>query len=729
MSDQLAEDAENITAFLADAITPAALSALPLRARAMRPVPRTGARPKSAAAQRKAARARAAARRLWQQAAAVTGAETAASPAAQITLPPFDVTALLEAQLAAISEPAPLTEQEIAELPVAGEPDVSQTPWWLTAEFSGTDEAEQASWEATLPPDLRALYQQDEPPPDQLPAGFTRYDRDAAGSRAAGFGAGADLDVMAPCPQLAAAAHTVTAAGPQRLGEAELIGVLCAWQRLTAWAQASQAACLAALITRRKDQSVQLSQPDLAAHVGDETAAALTLTAHAAGRLLSAAQGLARLPSVHTALAQGRIDWPKSQLFTELLAGLPDADASAIADTVLATADRKTTGQLRAALTRAVLAYDPESAQRRRQAARKNTSVQLWDETSGNTALAGRELARADAIHASARLTEAARWLHHNGADGTTDELRAAAYIALLTGRPFDTLLPDGSQDADPATSTADSTTADVPDADASSDGASPAAPGISNHSSGDGSADADGTIGDVLDADASNDRMAETSAGATSDPRRESLPDRSVQPPLSGTINLTMPLSAWTGESDLPGDVAGHGTADAATCRDLAARARPFAAWCLTLTDPGGRAVAHACASGAPPPGPLDSASWAASLRARIQLLESGTCSHARSSPRYRPPPNLVHLIRVRQRTCSFPGCRRPAVRCDLDHTLAFEKGGLTCECNLAPLCRAHHRAKQTTGWHLAHNQPGQLTWTTPAGRSYTTTPELYPV
>jgi hypothetical protein len=46
----------------------------------------------------------------------------------------------------------------------------------------------------------------------------------------------------------------------------------------------------------------------------------------------------------------------------------------------------------------------------------------------------------------------------------------------------------------------------------------------------------------------------------------------------------------------------------------------------------------------------------------------------------------------------CTAPGCTRPAVRCDPDHTTAYDKGGRTCECNLAPQCKRlrYHRSKQ---------------------------------
>jgi len=40
-----------------------------------------------------------------------------------------------------------------------------------------------------------------------------------------------------------------------------------------------------------------------------------------------------------------------------------------------------------------------------------------------------------------------------------------------------------------------------------------------------------------------------------------------------------------------------------------------------------------------------------------------------------------------------------------------------LTCECNLAPLCRAHHQTKQAPGWQLRQLRPGVLAWTTPSG------------
>ncbi|MGD0687188.1 MAG: HNH endonuclease signature motif containing protein, partial [Streptosporangiaceae bacterium] len=128
----------------------------------------------------------------------------------------------------------------------------------------------------------------------------------------------------------------------------------------------------------------------------------------------------------------------------------------------------------------------------------------------------------------------------------------------------------------------------------------------------------------------------------------------------------------------------------------------------------------------GTGPPGGAGQIPWLAGIT--IKWLETEACGHARETRAYQPSPALRHLIKTRDQTCSFPGCRRPARRCDDDHTQPFDQGGRTCECNLTPLCRRHHAAKQAPGWHLQQPQPGTLTWTFPSGRTRTVTPPPYP-
>src|SRR5262249_54406492 len=112
--------------------------------------------------------------------------------------------------------------------------------------------------------------------------------------------------------------------------------------------------------------------------------------------------------------------------------------------------------------------------------ARKDASVQLWDEPSGNTALAGRELNRAAAIAADARLTAYARWLQAHGAEGTLDQLRAAVFTARLSDQPLDTLLPDHPAGGGPGSAGSDG------------QGSPPASPGAPGHDDNNGPGPAD---------------------------------------------------------------------------------------------------------------------------------------------------------------------------------------------------------------------------------------------
>ena len=93
------------------------------------------------------------------------------------------------------------------------------------------------------------------------------------------------------------------------------------------------------------------------------------------------------------------------------------------------------------------------------------------------------------------------------------------------------------------------------------------------------------------------------------------------------------------------------------------------------------------------------------------------------------RSDPGLQRLVRARSGTCTGPGCRREGPgHCDLDHSLAYDDGGITCECGIGPGCRRCHRRKQALQWALAQPSPGVMIWTSPAGRRYTTYPSKHP-
>ncbi|MGQ2915201.1 DUF222 domain-containing protein [Microbacterium aurantiacum] len=85
-----------------------------------------------------------------------------------------------------------------------------------------------------------------------------------------------------------------------------------------------------------------------------------------------------------------------------------------------------------------------------------------------------------------------------------------------------------------------------------------------------------------------------------------------------------------------------------------------------------------------------------------------------------YRRTASMARLLRARDRHCRFPGCRRPAIRCELDHTLDYALGGPTDIRNLCHLCQRHHSMKQFTSWGVRQLGGGVLEWTSPTGRIY---------
>ena len=85
-----------------------------------------------------------------------------------------------------------------------------------------------------------------------------------------------------------------------------------------------------------------------------------------------------------------------------------------------------------------------------------------------------------------------------------------------------------------------------------------------------------------------------------------------------------------------------------------------------------------------------------------------------------YEVPDRLAAQARLRDVICVYPNCTRPARRCDCDHVTAHAEGGTTCSCNLAPLCRGHHRLKTHGGWSYTVLEPGTYLWSSPHGYSY---------
>jgi hypothetical protein len=146
--------------------------------------------------------------------------------------------------------------------------------------------------------------------------------------------------------------------------------------------------------------------------------------------------------------------------------------------------------------------------------------------------------------------------------------------------------------------------------------------------------------------------------------------------------INVIAEAATVEGRSDKPGYLPGYGTVPAATVQEMAKSA-----------------------SLRPVPVPKD-------------LV---------AEPQYRPSAALARFIRCRDLTCRWPGCDQPAMGCDIDHTVPYPHGPTHPSDNKC-YCRIHHLFKTfhagPAGWTEIQLPDGSIRWTSPRGRTYTTTP-----
>ncbi|HCT81223.1 MAG TPA: hypothetical protein DGT23_32580, partial [Micromonosporaceae bacterium] len=137
------------------------------------------------------------------------------------------------------------------------------------------------------------------------------------------------------------------------LDDASLLEVLIAQSRQLAHEQALLLADLVAVADA-------VPVPEFAPM---EIGAALTWTRQAASAQLALAQDLVqRLPMVHDALLRADLDLPKARVIADGVASLDQASARQVASTILPHASTLTTGQLRARLSKLVIAIDPDAA-------------------------------------------------------------------------------------------------------------------------------------------------------------------------------------------------------------------------------------------------------------------------------------------------------------------------------------------------------------------------------
>jgi len=153
----------------------------------------------------------------------------------------------------------------------------------------------------------------------------------------------------------------------------------------------------------------------------------------------------------------------------------------------------------------------------------------------------------------------------------------------------------------------------------------------------------------------------------------------------IRGTVMITVPVLTLLGLDEEPATLEGYGPISPETAREIAGHAPSFT---RLLTHPETGVV-----------------------------LSLGKTQHKNTKA-------MKKWLRVRDETCRFPGCARPAVTSDVDHTDPWAGGGRTDSDNLAHLCEPHHRLKHLSQWRVSQEPGGILLWTSPGQRSYRTDP-----
>jgi Domain of unknown function (DUF222) len=453
-------------------------------------------------------------------------------------------------------------------------------------------------------------------------------------SPAAGFGPGMPLDVLPGCAGLALSADAAGADDRfDGVSEGELIGLVCAWDRVEAHAAARKLAAIAGLGRRNP-------KPEDAEFTADELASALAESRTRAYALLDTANHLdTHLPGTRAALCDGTVSMSKAQIIASATGLLDPAEARAAEAKVLDRAARLTPGGLRAAIAHAVIEVAPEKARERRETLARFARVERWAEDSGNAALMGRELPPDEVLAADERITAWAGELKAAGLDGGMDEIRARAYLDLLLGK----------------------------DSRPRQDGAEPAAPPPAPS----GFASRVTMTVPLATITGLADRPGELAGLGPIDPwlARDLAAAAAQNPRSTWCVTVT----------DAHGHAIGHGCArpEPKNRRKRAGPGPPGFTFTPASRDGPPRGYG-AWRLSTPGPGP--------DLIITLEPLTTDPCDHRHEAKGHDAGVKLRHLTQVRHATCTSPICRRPARQCDLEHNTPHEAGGRTCLCNAGP-------------------------------------------
>ncbi|WP_123446508.1 MULTISPECIES: HNH endonuclease signature motif containing protein [unclassified Rathayibacter] len=190
------------------------------------------------------------------------------------------------------------------------------------------------------------------------------------------------------------------------------------------------------------------------------------------------------------------------------------------------------------------------------------------------------------------------------------------------------------------------------------------------------------------LSADAAVDLLCDGDIAGTT-PNDEHRPDPTFVPGVRAEVRLTLAASTAVGLDEAPADLDGYGLVPAPIARELI---RTAASFTRVLTDPDTGAVVSV------------------------------------GRTRRVPPPQMRLHLQLRDQTCRFAGCTRPAATAEADHTLEWRNGGETSLENLVSLCTSHHHIRHGDQWTYVRHGDGMIVWTSPTGRRISNRPPALP-
>jgi hypothetical protein len=560
----------------------------------------------------------------------------------------------------------------------------------------------------------------------------------------------AGLAEMPPGPGLAAA---LAAIDLTRLGGLDCVEVLRAQHRQTAHEQARLMAAMVEVAlcgVGPDDQLPRMTAPD--AFSADEIRAALSWTRSAANTQLSLAWDLlARLPQVYAALDSGAIDVPKARVFSEWTDGLINVQARAICDRLLPDAPTLTTGQLTERVKRLAVAVDPDWARRRYEEAVRDRKIVGYRNADGTANLCGYSLPADRAAAACAHIDDLAKKAKHAGDVRPIDRIRADLYLLMLDGSCT------GWSETDIVANVLSLAGADTTETGHQEQGPQ-RTPNARTTTAPD---DADPQCED-------SERTGSSGGQVVEGPWTSPAPGTPapVRPARRAGVEIRAEVTTLLGLDEHPAEIAGWGPVHADLARQLV-REQTAAEWRYAITDDGGRLICEGITrhrpAGYPPrvaaptrggivelqaplatlrrlaAQPTRFESWAPLLadlarqadehgtdRERGQDSERGVNEQTAGRGGRSPGRVLRRRTEIRDRTCTYPGCRAPAHSTDADHTRGWADGGATRDDNLGSTCRHDHRLKHDGGWQVTQPAAGHLIWTSRLGRAYYVRPPL---